>query len=95
MVPVIPFALESGAHVPTRDVQHWTAILLAIYGASLLIGSVICGWLADKSSSRRAGLLAGLVVLLSATLMLCLGRSIDVLAVRLIQGLSASVVWCV
>jgi MFS family permease len=96
VVPVIPFALTSRAHVPARDVQHWTAILLAVYGASLLVGSAICGWLADKSSSRRAALLTGLVVLLGATMMLCLGRSIGLLvAGRLIQGLSASVVWCV
>lgn len=95
-MPVIPFALETRAHVHARDVQHWTAVLLAVYGASLLVGSAVCGWLADKSSSRRTALLGGLVVLLGATIMLCLGRSIGLLvAGRLIQGLSASVVWCV
>ncbi len=67
-----------------------------MYGAALLVGSAICGWLADRNSSRRTTLLGGLVVLLGATVMLCLGRSIGVLvAGRLIQGLSASVVWCV
>lgn len=93
---MIPFALHDRAHVHPREVQHWTAVLLAVYGAALLVGSAICGPIADKSSSRRAALLGGLIVLLGATVMLCLGRSIAVLiAGRLIQGLSASVVWCV
>ena len=40
--------------------------------------------------------MGGLIVLLGATVMLCFGRSIGLLlAGRLIQGLSASVVWCV
>lgn len=96
VVPVIPFSLETRAHVHAQDVQHWTAVLLAVYGASLLVGSAVCGWLADKSNSRRAALLGGLVVLLGSTVMLCLGRSVKLLvAGRLIQGLSASVVWCV
>lgn len=96
IVPVVPFALHDRAHVHPREVQHWTAVLLAVYGAALLVGSAICGPLADKSSSRRAALLGGLIVLLGATVMLCLGRSVGLLiAGRLIQGLSASVVWCV
>ena len=54
----------------------------------------ICGWLADKSPSRRLPLIAGLVALGGATIMLCLGSSIGLLvAGRFLQGLSAAVVW--
>ena len=52
------------------------------------------GWIADKSHTRRLPLLVGLLVLGGATVMLCVGRSIPVLLVgRLLQGLSAAVVW--
>ena len=96
IVPVMPFALHDRAHIHPGDVQRWNAILLAVYGAALLVGSAVCGWLADMCSSRRAPLLVGLIVLLGSTLMLCLGRTIGLLvAGRLVQGLSASVVWCI
>jgi len=56
----------------------------------------ICGWLADRSQSRRLPFLLGLVLLAAATVMLCLGRSMAVLVTgRILQGLSASVVWVV
>ena len=92
----MPFALHDRAHIHPGDVQRWNAILLAVYGAALLVGSAVCGWLADMCNSRRAPLLVGLIVLLGSTLMLCLGRTIGLLvAGRLVQGLSASVVWCI
>ena len=79
-----------------EDVQHWVSVLLAVYGAALLVAAPICGVVADRSSSRRAPLLGGLLVLAGATVMLCLGRSIGVLvAGRLLQGGSAAVVWTV
>jgi len=58
--------------------------------------AAICGWLADNSASRRVPLLVGLVAVAGATVMLCVGSSIGVLvAGRLLQGLSAAVVWTV
>ena len=96
IVPVLPFALTERAGVPAEDVQHWISVLLAVYGAALLALSPICGWLADKSPSRRLPLLFGLLALGGATVLLCLGRSITALVIgRLLQGFSAAVVWTV
>jgi MFS family permease len=67
-----------------------------VYGAALAVGSPIFGWFADRSSSRRAPLLLGLLALGGATAMLCAGSSLPVLITgRALQGLSAAVVWTV
>lgn len=96
VVPVIPFALEDRVHVAPENTQHWVSVLLSVYAAGLLFFAPICGVLADWTSSRRGPFNAGLVLLTAATLMLCLGKSIPVLVVgRLLQGLSAAVVWVV
>jgi MFS family permease len=52
--------------------------------------------MADRCASRRVPLLLGLVVLIWATVMLCLGSSLAVLiAGRILQGFSAAVIWTV
>lgn len=56
--------------------------------------AAILGWFGDRSSSRRAPMLLGLVATAGATLILCLGSSIGVLvAGRFLQGASEAVVW--
>ncbi|KAI4171968.1 MAG: hypothetical protein LQ343_003877 [Gyalolechia ehrenbergii] len=96
IVPVIPFALTKRARIAEDDVQHWVSVLLAVYGAALLASAPICGYLADKSTSRRLPLLIGLLALAGATLMLCFGNNIGVLvAGRILQGISAAIVWTV
>jgi MFS family permease len=96
IIPVIPFAIRVRANVAEENVQHWVSVLLAVYGAALLVAAPICGVVADRTSSRRSPLLVGLIVLGGSTVMLCLGRSIPVLvAGRLLQGASAAVVWTV
>ena len=96
IVPVIPFALTERAGIQESDIQYWTSILLAVYGAALLVTAPICGWLADRSDSRRTPLLLGLLALAGSTVMLCLGRTIGVIAAgRVLQGMSAAVVWVV
>jgi MFS family permease len=50
----------------------------------------------DHFETRRSSLLGGLVALLGSAFMLCFGRSEGVLIVaRLLQGISAAVVWTV
>ncbi|TVY64188.1 putative MFS-type transporter [Lachnellula suecica] len=96
IVPVIPFALSSRAGVPEADVQRWVSVLLAVYGAALLVGSPLSGWYADRSSSRRLPLLFGLLALAGSTVMLCLVRTVGLLVVaRLLQGLAAAIVYTV
>ena len=93
-MPVVPFALLSRVNISNNNVQHWVSILLAVYSVGLLVGSPILGWAVDKSKTRRLPLLMGLVILGGATVMLCIGTSITILVVgRLLQGLSAAVVW--
>lgn len=96
IVPVLPFALTRRAQVAVEDVQHWVSVLLAVYGAALLASAPVCGYLADRSTSRRLPLLVGLLALAAATLMLCFGSHIAVLvAGRILQGISAAIVWTV
>lgn len=95
IVPVVPFALESRVGIPPSQTQSWVSILLAAYGAALLVLSPLAGWYADRSSSRRWPLLIGLLALGGATVMLCLARTIALLVVgRVLQGFSAAVVVC-
>jgi MFS family permease len=61
-----------------------------------MIFSPVAGVLADKVSTRQAPFLLGLSTLLAATVLLFLGRSIEVLlAARVLQGISGAVVWSV
>jgi MFS family permease len=93
IVPVIPFAIRSRGHIEEDRVQYWVSVLVAVYGASLLAFSPICGWLADRSSSRRMPLLLGLLVLLGSTVLLNIGNSISLFITgRVLQGASAAVV---
>lgn len=94
IVPVIPFALQTRSHVGHDRVQYWVSVLIAIYGASLLAFSPVCGWLADRGASRRSPLLLGLVALLGSTVLLQSGNSTGILiAGRVLQGASAAVVY--
>ncbi|KAJ0119987.1 mfs transporter [Diaporthe amygdali] len=96
IVPVIPFALTSRVGVAEDSVQRWNAILLATYTIALFIGSPLVGLYADHTSSRRWPLLIGLVSLAGSTIILCLGRTIALLVIgRILQGLSAAIVWTV
>ncbi|KAI9722180.1 MAG: hypothetical protein M1828_004863 [Chrysothrix sp. TS-e1954] len=74
--------------------MFWVSVLLAIYGAALLVGSPICGIIADRTTTRRAPLLVGLLVFAGATALLAIGTSVPLLVVgRLLQGLSGAIVW--
>ena len=96
LVPVLPFALTQRAGIPPSDVARWNGILLALYNLGLCIGSPLAGLYADHSSSRKMPFLLGLVSLAGSTLLLCLGRTVVLLAVgRVLQGASAAICWAV
>jgi len=96
IVPVLPFALSTRAGVNESSVQKWISVLLAVYGAAMLVFSPFAGWYADRSASRRLPLLFGLFALGGATAMLCFARTISLLVIgRLLQGLSASCLWVI
>jgi MFS family permease len=66
------------------------------WNSSRLTVVAICGWLADHSSSRRMPLVVGLFSLGGATILLNLGPNIGVLILgRILQGISAAIVWTV
>ena len=72
------------------------SVLLAIYGAALCAASPVAGSIADRTPNRRLPLLIGLIALAGSTLLLCLGRTLGLLVLgRLLQGISAAVVWTV
>ncbi|RVD86768.1 uncharacterized protein DFL_005027 [Arthrobotrys flagrans] len=96
VVPVLPFALVSRAKVTEDSVQGWISIMLAVYGAGLLVASPIFGYIADHTKYRRSPFLWGLILLAASTAMFLVGNSIPVLVVaRLIQGMSGGCIWVV
>jgi MFS family permease len=59
----------------------------------LLVASPICGWLADRSLSRRLPFVLGLLAIGGSTILLCVGSSIGVLMLgRLLEGLSSAII---
>lgn len=56
----------------------------------------LCGWFADRSSSRRNPFLLGLCINAVATAIFGLAKNVYILALsRFLQGLSAAIVWTV
>jgi MFS family permease len=93
IVPVMPFVLTTRSGVDPDSTQTWISIFLAVYGAATLLASPFCGYLADRSSSRKLPLLLGLLALAGSTVMLFIGNSKSILAAgRVLQGISAAVV---
>ena len=96
VVPILPFILTSRLQVPSSRIQSHVSGLLAAYAGASVLFSPVAGWLADRVASRRAPFLLGLVALLAATVMVGLGRALWVLVLaRVLQGVSAAVVWTV
>lgn len=96
IVPILPFILQDRVALPPDQIQTHVSALLAAYAGTQVLFSFPAGIVADRLSARRTPFLLGLVALLAATLLLGLGQSVAVLAIaRVLQGLSAAVVWTV
>ncbi|KAJ5475137.1 hypothetical protein N7539_008203 [Penicillium diatomitis] len=96
IVPIVPIALVDRAGARPEDAQKWVSVLLAVYGASLLVGSPLFGWFADHSRARQLPFIVGLVALGASTLLFVVGRSLPALIIaRGLQGFSAAAVWVV
>lgn len=96
IVPVLPFMLQDRVEIPEDKVQSYVSALLAAYAGASVCFSIPAGWIADRTNARRTPFLTGLLALLAATILLALGQSIAVLVVaRVLQGISAAVVWTV
>jgi MFS family permease len=96
VVPILPSILRDKVGEPPENIQKDVSALLTVYAAASVITSPFAGILADRLSSRQVPFLAGLVALLSATVLLFVGTTLPVLAVaRILQGVSAAFVWTV
>ncbi|PKY03266.1 MFS transporter [Aspergillus campestris IBT 28561] len=96
IVPIVPTALHERVKLSQGEEQRWTSILLALHGAAMTIVSPICGYLADRTQSRRWPFLIGLAILVVATALLCIGTNLALWIVgRLLQGAAGAMVWTV
>lgn len=96
VVPILPFMLRDRIDLPQAQIQSYVSALLAAYAGASVLSSLPAGILADRTSTRQLPFLAGLVAQLVATLMLLLGQNIPVLVIaRMLQGVSAAVVWTI
>ncbi|KAL8785682.1 MAG: hypothetical protein Q9213_003241 [Squamulea squamosa] len=96
VVPVLPFSLRERSGVPEDQVQWWNSFIFAVFGGAILIGSPICGWVADRTSERSISFYTGLIVLGAATVLFGLAKASWVLLIsRLLQGLSAAITYTV
>lgn len=96
VVPVLPFVLHDRIHIEPSQIQSYVSGLLAAYAGASVLFSPLAGVIADRGSSRQLPFLLGLAALLVATLLLLLGRTVAILALaRVLQGISAAVVWTV
>ncbi|KAL8992809.1 MAG: hypothetical protein Q9169_006824 [Polycauliona sp. 2 TL-2023] len=94
VVPVLPYALNTRAGLDRKDdIQTWTSILLAAFGAALMIGCLLFGFVANFFPSRRTPFLLGLVLLFASTSFFALATTVWILlAARILQGLSTAIV---
>ncbi|KAJ5899888.1 hypothetical protein N7495_004632 [Penicillium taxi] len=96
IVPVISVVLVDRVGAREEDAQFWVSILLAVYGATLFVGSPLFGYVADYSQRKTLPFVAGLVALAASTGLFVIARSLSVLIIaRALQGLSAAAVWVV
>lgn len=64
------------------------------YDPQILTLLAIWGWYADRHSSRRLPFLFGLVIIVAATILIWLSRTIALQFIRrVLQGLAAAIVW--
>jgi len=96
VVPILPFILQDRVHIQPDHIQSHVSGLLAAYAGASVLFSPPAGIIADKLPTRQLPFLVGLTALLLATLLLFLGQNVVVLTVaRILQGISAAVVWTI
>ncbi|KAI5362876.1 Putative major facilitator superfamily, MFS transporter superfamily [Septoria linicola] len=94
IVPVTPFALAERGHISEDQIQFWTTILLAAFGAGIFVSSPPWARYTDHSKNRRMPFLLGLLALLGATVLLWLAPNIATQIVgKVLQGVAGTVVW--
>ncbi|KAJ5553031.1 hypothetical protein N7494_002409 [Penicillium frequentans] len=93
VIPILPHLLISNNLTSSNDVQKWTSILLAAYGAALLVASPLVGLISDRIQSRKSPLILGYIAIAVSTSVFLFGHSPALLVVaRVCQGFSGAVV---
>ena len=96
VVPILPFILRERVQLQPDQIQSHVSALLAAYAGASVLFSLPAGIIADRLPTRQLPFLIGLTALLLATLLLFLGQNVAVLVVaRVLQGISAAVVWTI
>ncbi|KAJ5663872.1 hypothetical protein N7507_004603 [Penicillium longicatenatum] len=73
--------------------MKWTSILLASYGAALLVASPLIGLISDRIQSRKSPLILGYIAIAVSTSVFLFGHSSALLIIaRVCQGISGAVV---
>nr|AVY05509.1 MFS membrane transportor [Nodulisporium sp.] len=94
VVPALPFILADRFDLSPDQIQGHVSNLLTAYAGASVAASPIAGVITDRLGSRRVPFLVGVASLFGATLLLLVGRTIPVLLVaRVLQGISAAIVW--
>ncbi|KAB8230339.1 MFS transporter [Aspergillus alliaceus] len=96
IVPVLPFALKVRIGLDEHDIQLWASTFLAVYGASVLLGSLLFGWIGDHTKTKRGPFLLGLIAEGGATLLTATTTSLRLfLFARVLQGISTASVFTI
>ena len=96
IVPILPFILSSRLSLPPASIQSTTSLLLASYAGASVLFSLPAGIITDKLPTRQIPFLIGLFALLASTFLFSIGSTVGILVLaRVLQGMSAAVVWTV
>ncbi|KAK4125387.1 MFS general substrate transporter [Parathielavia appendiculata] len=92
VIPLIPTMLQDRAHVPHRQVQIWTSVLVCAYGGAYAVATPLIPFFTHRGSANYGVYLGGLICAAAALglLQLSFDLSLFVLA-RALQGLAAAV----
>ncbi|CZT14142.1 uncharacterized protein RCC_00115 [Ramularia collo-cygni] len=94
LTPTLPFALPNRAHVPAKDVQTYTSVVLALAPATIVVTAPLAGWLSDRAARRRPLFISAVIIQAIATGLFTDGRSLALwLSGAVLAGISSAVVW--
>lgn len=62
VVPVLPFLLQDRVGISRNHLQGYASALLAVHSGSSMVCSIFAGAIADRTKSRKAPFLVGLVI---------------------------------
>ncbi|KAF3026185.1 hypothetical protein E8E15_008528 [Penicillium rubens] len=74
VIPILPYLLMNNI-TSSDEIQQWTSILLAAYGAALLVASPLVGLISDRIQSRKSPLIFGYIAIAVSTSVFLFGHS--------------------